>query len=52
MNVLIKKFYHLVVRILSKMITPQVIDKPHIVFMMLPEDIKPIIKALNNSSYQ
>ncbi|WP_452659493.1 hypothetical protein, partial [Staphylococcus aureus] len=26
MNVLIKKFYHLVVRILSKMITPQVID--------------------------
>ncbi|HEJ8644533.1 CDP-glycerol glycerophosphotransferase family protein [Staphylococcus aureus] len=53
MNVLIKKFYHLVVRILSKMITPQVIDKPHIVFMMtFPEDIKPIIKALNNSSYQ
>ncbi|HDG3691467.1 TPA: CDP-glycerol glycerophosphotransferase family protein, partial [Staphylococcus aureus] len=51
MNVLIKKFYHLVVRILSKMITPQVIDKPHIVFMMtFPEDIKPIIKALNNSS--
>ncbi|CAC7145398.1 teichoic acid biosynthesis protein [Staphylococcus aureus] len=53
MNVLIKKFYHLVVRKLSKMITPQVIDKPHIVFMMtFPEDIKPIIKALNNSSYQ
>ena len=53
MNVLIKKFYHLVVRILSKMITPQLIDKPHIVFMMtFPEDIKPIIKALNNSSYQ
>ena len=48
MNVLIKKFYHLVVRILSKMITPQLIDKPHIVFMMtFPEDIKPIIKALN-----
>ncbi|HAR2853384.1 teichoic acid glycerol-phosphate primase TarB [Staphylococcus argenteus] len=52
MNVLIKRLYHLLIRLLCKIISTQKSNKPHIVFMMtFPEDILPIIKSLNTSLY-